>query len=80
MKLLNVILSLTTALGAALCVAFFSLQYGRGLFTVLPDDIEGFFVENDWLKWWAFGLVVVSLLVKLPVIQALKKRGGENRA
>jgi hypothetical protein len=80
MKLLSHVLSATTALGAALCVAYLSARDGHGLFTLLPAGMTEFFVGSEAIKWGAFGLVVVSLLVKLPVIRVLQRRASENRA
>jgi hypothetical protein len=78
MRILNLALNGLVGLGAAIFVAYFGLRSGTGLFTSLPTSIAEIFTRHEGLQFAALALVVTALIVKVPVMRAIKRRKKES--
>lgn len=78
MKTLDVILNLVTIVAVTVVLAYFGLHFDTGLFTILPEGITTFFLQNQPLQYVALGVLVVALLAKAPVGKAIKAQSGRG--
>jgi hypothetical protein len=79
MKLLNLALNGIVGLSAAILIAYFGLRSNEGLFTSLPDNLSGIFIQNPGLQFMALAIIVAALVAKVPVVKALKRQQVESR-
>jgi hypothetical protein len=78
MKALRGILTLFTVLGGMTTVALTIHGLNPRIYRWLPEDIQQFMSDYDWIKWVAAGVLVVSVLLNLATERALKSRARES--
>jgi Mg2+/citrate symporter len=71
-KLLDMILTGVTVVSVTVVIAYFGLLYDTGLFTVLPESITGFFLQNRFLQWVALVALIGALVGKTVTGRVLK--------
>lgn len=74
MKALDLFLNATIVLSATVFFAYLGLLYDFGLFTTLPREISGFFLDHPALQWAALVLAIGALIAKVPVRREIGNR------
>lgn len=77
MKLIDLTLTALTVVSVTVVIAYFGLRYDTGLFTVLPESVTGFFLQNGSLQWVALIVLVGALVGKTVVGRILKQRRAQ---
>ncbi|MFP5020802.1 hypothetical protein [Pseudonocardia phyllosphaerae] len=73
-KLLDMTLTGVTVLSVTVVIAYFGLHHDTGLFTVLPESITGFFLQNRFLQWVALVALIGALAGKTVTGRVLTRR------
>ncbi|MEJ8280901.1 hypothetical protein [Pseudonocardia spirodelae] len=77
-KLLDMSLTGVTVVSVTVVIAYFGLLHDTGLFTVLPEPVTGFFLQNRFLQWVAL-VVLIGALVGRTVIGRFAEQHRRQR-
>ena len=79
MRLLDALLNVVTVVAVTVVLAYLGLHFDTGLFTILPQEVTGFFLAHRLLFVVALVVLVGALLAKIPVGRSIKRQRGRSR-
>ncbi|PPF37020.1 hypothetical protein [Pseudoclavibacter sp. AY1H1] len=80
MKAIDLTLNAVIAVTVTVFLAYLGFHlWDFGIFTTLPPDITGFFLDNAALQYIALGMLVAAMIAKVPVGRRIKTRDAETR-
>ncbi|PPF78452.1 hypothetical protein [Pseudoclavibacter sp. Z016] len=80
MKAIDLTLNAVIAVTVTVCLAYLGFHFWDfGIFTTLPSDITGFFLDNPSLQYIALGMLGAAMIAKVPVGRTIKTRDAETR-